>query len=318
MVKYVLSVSDKKAEERLPQQGSLLLNQHLNTSDQGRYIFTASYTDKGGAITPLTSKTTLSLRPSKVQAEQADKVYNMNRGDRNLGSIHNGSYFMLAGIDLKDVTGLTYRYSSQNHDATIKVRVDSLRGPVISTVNVAPTGKWNDYKEVTTEINDPGGKHDLYFVFVKNDTPNKNLASLDWVRFEGGKEVVKKPKVAVNKTKPPRGASNDLATKKPEGAATAAKEKPAATTNKAATLGGALIAKSDCRTCHAQNAKLVGPSFVQIATRYKNKSGAVGMLAGKVINGGAGNWGQVPMTPHTQISKRDAAAMVQYILSQMK
>jgi cytochrome c len=319
MVKYVLSVSDKQNNERLPQQGSLVLNQHLDKADQGRYLLTASYTDKGGAIAPLTNKATLYLRPAKVQVEQADKVYNMERSERNLGRIHNGSYFMLAGIDLKDVTALTYRYASDK-DAAIKVRVDSLRGPVISSLDFTPTDNWNTFKEVTTEINDPGGKHDLYFVFVRPDTPNKHLASLDWVRFEGGKEAVEKPKVAAKESKEakPSKAAGTATAKGKEGKVGntgVTKEKAVSISKSAAAAGNALIQKSDCRVCHAQNAKLVGPSFVQIATRYKNKSGAIPMLAGRIIQGGAGNWGQVPMTPHPQLSKKDAATMVQYILS---
>ena len=221
---------------------------------------------------------------------------------------------MLSGIDLKDVTALTYRYASLDKSSSIKVRIDSLKGPVISTFDFAPTGNWNFFKETTTDINDPGGKHDLYFVFVKPDTPNKHLAALDWVRFDGGKEVIEKPKAVVRGTKSPKVAPNAL--EKGETAA-GAKSKTKAS-KRVASAGSVLIAKSDCKTCHAPNAKLVGPSFVQIATRYKNKSGAVSMLAGKVIKGGAGNWGQVPMTPHPAISKKEATQIVQYILSLRK
>ncbi len=41
-------------------------------------------------------------------------------------------------------------------------------------------------------------------------------------------------------------------------------------------------------------------------------------LTGKVIKGGAGNWGQIPMTPHPQLSKKDVSEMVRYILSLKK
>lgn len=307
MVKYVLSVSDKKDDKRLPQQGTIVLNQHQGTGERGRYILSASYTDKGGAITPLTTKTALYLRPSKVEAESADQIYNIQRSDRQLGSINNGSYFMFSGIDLKDITSLTYRYSSLNRDAAIKVRVDSLKGPVISTLDVAPTGNWNTFQELTTTINDPGGKHDLYFQFVKTDTPNKHLAALDWVRFDGGIEVIEKPKVVVKDAKLPKVAATNLVKAKPEPA-----------TKKALNAGNVLIAKSDCKTCHAPAQKLVGPSFVQIAKRYKSSAGTISNLAGKIINGGAGVWGQLPMTPHPQLSKKDASVMVQYILSLRK
>jgi cytochrome c len=307
MVKYVLSVTEKGAEARLPQQGTVLLNQHPGTGEEGRYILTAAYTDKGGAVGPLTRRDALYLRPAKVQVEQADRVYNMHQGDSQLGRIHNGSYFVLKGIDLKDVTRLTYRYSSQERDASIKVRVDSIKGPVISSLDYVPTGDWNTFKEATTEINDPGGKHDLYFQFVRVDTPNRHLASLDWVRFEGGKEVVEAPKPAV--------AKSTKSEKAP--AAKTTEIRPVSSKNAIAT-GKALIAKSDCRTCHAMNEKLVGPSLLQVANRYKNTPAVVSRLTGKIINGGAGAWGQVPMTPHPQLSKTEAASMVQYILSLRK
>jgi cytochrome c len=308
IVKYVLSVSNQEKEAALPQSGSIVLKDHINSGEEGRYILTASYTDKGGAITPLTTKTNLVLRPAKVQAESADLVYNLQKSERSLGTIHNGSYFVFKGINLKDITGLTYRYSSQDKDAAIEVHTGSPKGPVISTLNYKATGGWNKYTEVSTPITDPGGKHDLYFVFVKNDTPNKHLASIDWVRYDGGKEVIIKETPTV-KAKPADGTTTKNTTAgKP--ATTAAKTK-----GSVAKTGSVLIANSDCKTCHNTTQKLIGPSYKQIATRYNISAANINKLVNKVINGGAGTWGQIPMTPHPQISKKDAAQMVQYILS---
>jgi cytochrome c len=76
-----------------------------------------------------------------------------------------------------------------------------------------------------------------------------------------------------------------------------------------------LIAQSDCLTCHKVEEKLVGPAYREIANKYPNNPAIVDSLASKIINGGAGNWGQIPMTPHPQISKEDAQSMVRYILS---
>ena len=70
--------------------------------------------------------------------------------------------------------------------------------------------------------------------------------------------------------------------------------------------------------CHKVDQKLIGPSFLQVANKYKNQPSAVNKLTGKVINGGAGVWGQTPMAPHPQLSKGDATKMVQYILSVKK
>lgn len=79
--------------------------------------------------------------------------------------------------------------------------------------------------------------------------------------------------------------------------------------------GLAIEAKSDCATCHKINEKLVGPSFKEIATKYAGADEAmVDSLAGKIINGGAGIWGQIPMTPHPNLSKEDARTVVKYVL----
>ncbi|RYY90956.1 MAG: c-type cytochrome [Chitinophagaceae bacterium] len=79
--------------------------------------------------------------------------------------------------------------------------------------------------------------------------------------------------------------------------------------------GEQLIAGSDCLSCHKDEEQLVGPAYKAVAERYAGKADAVQLLAGKIIKGGSGNWGQTPMTPHPGISQDDAEEMVRYILS---
>ena len=76
-----------------------------------------------------------------------------------------------------------------------------------------------------------------------------------------------------------------------------------------------LIAKSDCLTCHKLNEKLTGPAYADVAAKYKNVPGAADTLAAKIIKGGSGNWGTIPMTPHATLSKEDATSMAHYVLS---
>jgi cytochrome c len=83
----------------------------------------------------------------------------------------------------------------------------------------------------------------------------------------------------------------------------------------AALKGKALMDKSDCNACHAVDNKIVGPAFKDIAKKYKGDKAAVAKLSEKIIKGGAGNWGEIPMAPHPQISTGDAGEMVKYILS---
>jgi cytochrome c len=77
-----------------------------------------------------------------------------------------------------------------------------------------------------------------------------------------------------------------------------------------------LISSSDCRSCHQDSERMIGPSYAEIAAKYTEKD--TEMLASKIIEGGSGVWGQVPMQPHPQVSKEDAKKMVAYILSVSK
>lgn len=80
--------------------------------------------------------------------------------------------------------------------------------------------------------------------------------------------------------------------------------------------GDQIMETLDCSGCHAVNEKMIGPSYQQIADRYSEKD--TELLASKIIEGGSGVWGGVPMSPHPQVSKEDSKKMVQYILSLKK
>ncbi|MBX3257515.1 MAG: c-type cytochrome [Chitinophagaceae bacterium] len=88
-------------------------------------------------------------------------------------------------------------------------------------------------------------------------------------------------------------------------------QKPAAAAP--AKDGKALIAASDCRACHSDKDKLVGPAYAEVAQKYKEKD--IPALAKKIIDGGSGVWGPIPMAPHAALSTEDAEAMVKYILT---
>lgn len=76
-----------------------------------------------------------------------------------------------------------------------------------------------------------------------------------------------------------------------------------------------LISKSDCLTCHKVDEKLTGPSYRDVANKYASQAPAIiPELAEKIVKGGSGVWGEVPMLPHPTISQTDAEKMVKYIL----
>ncbi len=114
------------------------------------------------------------------------------------------------------------------------------------------------------------------------------------------------------------GETTDPANSNPQTPATSSDTSRAGATTTAAAGGKdgkALIEASDCRTCHHDKDKLIGPAYVEVAKKYPNTDANVKQLAGKVIAGGTGVWGQIPMVAHPNISQGDAEAMVKYVLS---
>lgn len=84
----------------------------------------------------------------------------------------------------------------------------------------------------------------------------------------------------------------------------------------AADADGARIARANaCMGCHAVDRKLVGPSFAEIAARYRQDPQAQAKLAAKVKNGGSGAWGMIPMPAHPGMSDSDIRSVVQWVLA---
>jgi len=92
------------------------------------------------------------------------------------------------------------------------------------------------------------------------------------------------------------------------------KSAPSAMDNPDYEKGLNLVAKSDCFTCHKLRDASTGPAYGLVAAKYENTESNREMLASKVIAGGSGVWGQIPMAAHPNLSKEDALAMVKYIL----
>jgi len=82
--------------------------------------------------------------------------------------------------------------------------------------------------------------------------------------------------------------------------------------------GEVLIAYSDCYSCHAKDKRSKGPAFEDIAARYPVNKAYIRLLAARVIQGGSGAWGHPVMTPHPDLSPKEAELMVSYILSLKK
>jgi cytochrome c len=74
-----------------------------------------------------------------------------------------------------------------------------------------------------------------------------------------------------------------------------------------------LAKKHACTACHAMDKKVVGPSFKEIANKYRGNPKSEAMLADKVKKGGVGVWGQVPMPPNASVPDADIKALVKWI-----
>lgn len=78
----------------------------------------------------------------------------------------------------------------------------------------------------------------------------------------------------------------------------------------------ALATKNNCMACHAVDKKLVGPAFKEVAKKYVGQKDAEAVLVAKVIKGGSGVWGAIPMPANSQVKEADAKTLVAWILAQ--
>jgi len=90
------------------------------------------------------------------------------------------------------------------------------------------------------------------------------------------------------------------------------------TSGPSAAPGAKLMASLDCNTCHKIDQKVIGPAFQDVAAKYPATEANIDTLANKIIRGGKGNWGDVPMAAHPALSLSDAQQIVKYILSLKK
>ena len=79
-----------------------------------------------------------------------------------------------------------------------------------------------------------------------------------------------------------------------------------------------MMKKYGCNACHAEDKKVIGPSYKDVAAKYKGDASAVAKLSDKVKKGGSGVWGQVQMPPNTQVADADIKKMVELILALKK
>lgn len=83
-----------------------------------------------------------------------------------------------------------------------------------------------------------------------------------------------------------------------------------------ADAGTDLAKAKNCLACHAVATKVVGPAYKDVAAKYAGQSGAEDKLVQKVLKGGSGTWGAMPMPANTQVNEAEARTLVKWVLSQ--
>ncbi len=89
----------------------------------------------------------------------------------------------------------------------------------------------------------------------------------------------------------------------------------AATVSAPVLADQALATSKNCMACHAVDKKLVGPAFKDVAKKYAGDKSAADKLAAKIIKGGSGVWGPVPMPANPQVSEAEAKKLAAWTLA---
>jgi cytochrome c len=187
IVEYILSINDFNPEKSvLPSSGRVNFTKDVDGTRVGIYTINATYTDNGTDVQrPLKSSEVITLRNARVKTLYADKFVGFSRFRNNLSGARHKSYFFLKNIDMTGIKKFVYEYSSKDKAGEIEVRIDSYAGPVISRIPYPPTGDWGNMVKLNAVLEKPvTGRHDLYFILIKRDKPDKDIIDLEAINFE--------------------------------------------------------------------------------------------------------------------------------------
>ena len=87
-------------------------------------------------------------------------------------------------------------------------------------------------------------------------------------------------------------------------------------TSSSAFASPELARSKNCVACHSVERQMIGPAYKAVAERYGKDESAIKLLSEKIVKGGSGNWGQMPMPPQPSVSQEEAEALVKWIISQ--
>ncbi|TAE60813.1 MAG: PKD domain-containing protein [Bacteroidetes bacterium] len=192
MVSYILSLA---SERSLPAKGPLRAAMAGPYTPGSAFLLAATYTDQGAQGLPSQStRQSLLLRHPRIQAEahqgaQGLELYTLGK-DRDIATMasHGDSWLKITNIDMSGISGVTAALGPFG-GGVLLFRLDSLEGPVIGQMQVAPgpeqelKGFEVAWRQQRIPLQASEGRHDLYVVF--KGRPGKLMTALDWMQFEG-------------------------------------------------------------------------------------------------------------------------------------
>lgn len=177
-----------------------------------------------------------------------------------------------------------------------------------ATVTIAEPGTWR--AELTVSDARGASRTVGVAVMVGNSAPTVAFtAPRDGDFFTPGKPVA----YAVSVTDQEDGSSSDKAGEFAARTLVSSVVKSADGKGQAADPGFALMKASDCFNCHAVEHRIIGPSFLEIADKYRGQPGALDVSVGRVRAGSSKVWGEVPMLPHPQHSVDEVNIMLRWV-----
>lgn len=191
IVVYILSLADQPstANKSYPPTGAFTPIAH---PERGAYVLMASCTDKGnGAIEPLSSNLTITLRNARIEAENNDyasegiTVLDYN-GSKLLNDIKNNSSFGYKNLDLSNISTLTLGVGLvKKHfgGGQMEVRLDSLQGKVIGKTTLIANVESEKLSTIPVSLEATNGVHNIYFVFKSTQPSDKPICVMDWIYF---------------------------------------------------------------------------------------------------------------------------------------
>jgi hypothetical protein len=158
-------------------------------------VLNATYKDKGAGALSLLGAAKLKLHFKRIEAEHYERQGEANDvmtqdtmdvgGGRNVGWINDGSYLCWNEMNFKNITSIKYRVASAGAGGRIALHQDSIAGALVGTkAEIAVTGDWQTWVDVTVPITDPGGTHKYCFLFEKNPG-DELLFNLNYIDFIG-------------------------------------------------------------------------------------------------------------------------------------